>query len=56
MIAASMSTEEIHSPPDLIRSLVRSAMTKYPSGEPIATSPVSNQPSAVKLSAPAPCR
>ena len=28
MIAPSMSTELIHSPPDLIRSFVRSAMTK----------------------------
>jgi len=28
MIAASMSTEEIHSPPDLMRSFERSAMTK----------------------------
>ena len=28
MMSASMSTEEIHSPPDLMRSLVRSAITK----------------------------
>jgi len=56
MMAASMSTEEIHSPPDLIRSLVRSVMTKYPSGDPMAMSPVSNHPSSVKLVAPCPWR
>ena len=41
----STSIELIHSPPDLIRSLVRSTMIRNPSGVMRATSPVPNQPS-----------
>ena len=44
----SNSREEIHSPPDLIRSFVRSTRRMYPSGLTAPTSPVRNQPSAVK--------
>jgi hypothetical protein len=51
LIAAfSSSTELIHSPPDLITSLVRSVICKVPSGWRIATSPVSNQPCAFTAS------
>ncbi len=48
--AFSRSTELIHSPPDLIRSLVRSVMRTKPSSSIVATSPVRSQPSAVNLS------
>src|SRR6266545_3523852 len=41
----SSSTEEIHSPPDLMTSLARSVNTRNPSGEMVPTSPVRNQPS-----------
>jgi hypothetical protein len=47
MIAFSRSTELIHSPPDLIRSLVRSAMRMEPLASSAATSPVRIQPSSV---------
>jgi hypothetical protein len=53
MIAFSRSTEEIHSPPDLIRSLVRSAIRMLPSGDIAATSPVFIHPSGVVSSTPA---
>src|SRR5207342_599656 len=48
--AFSRSTDEIHSPPDLIRSLVRSVMRTKPSSSIAATSPVRSQPSSVNLS------
>ena len=51
MIMFSTSTLEIHSPPDLMRSLVRSVIWRYPSGSRVATSPVLNQPSSVKREA-----
>ena len=41
----SMSIELIHSPPDLITSLLRSVICRKPSGSIVATSPVGNQPS-----------
>ena len=47
----SSSTEEIHSPPLLIRSLVRSVIRMYPSELMAAMSPVRNQPPGVKCSA-----
>ena len=50
MMAFSRSTELIHSPPDLIKSLVRSQTLMYPSASMVATSPVRNHPSAVNLS------
>src|SRR5439155_9247041 len=50
MIIVSTSMDEIHSPPDLMRSLVRSVICTYPSGSMDATSPVRNQPSAVNRS------
>ena len=53
MIAFSRSTELIHSPPDLIRSLVRSAMRIEPYESIAATSPVFIQPSSVESTAPA---
>src|ERR1041385_9234948 len=46
----SRSTELIHSPPDLTRSLLRSTSLMQPSGSIVATSPVRNQPSAVQRS------
>ena len=46
----SSSTDEIHSPPDLIRSLVRSTSWMRPRSSIVATSPVCSQPSSVKLS------
>ena len=46
MTAFSNSTEEIHSPPDLITSLVRSEMVMYPWESSVPTSPVRNQPSS----------
>ena len=49
MIAFSRSTELIHSPPDLMRSFVRSVIFTMPCFETAATSPVRSQPSAVKL-------
>ena len=48
--AFSSSTEEIHSPPDLTRSLVRSASLMLPVASRVTTSPVRNQPSAVQRS------
>ena len=53
MIAFSRSTELIHSPPDLMRSLVRSAIRMEPYSSIAATSPVFIQPSAVVSSTPA---
>ena len=50
MSAFSRSTELIHSPPDLIRSLVRSVIFMKPSASMVATSPVRSQPSPVHLS------
>src|SRR5207237_769653 len=47
----SSATELIHSPPDLMRSLVRSVICRYPSGSMVTTSPVLNQPSRVHRSA-----
>jgi hypothetical protein len=40
----SSSIELIHSPPDLITSLLRSVIRMKPSGSIAATSPVGNQP------------
>ena len=53
MIAFSRSTELIHSPPDLIRSLVRSAIRIEPYSSMAATSPVFIQPSSVVSCTPA---
>ena len=50
----SRSTEEIHSPPDFTRSFERSQIRMQPCASIRTTSPVLNQPSAVKLSAPRP--
>ena len=50
----SSSIEEIHSPPDLITSLERSVMFMKPYSSMVATSPVSNQPSASNAEAPSP--
>jgi 3,4-dihydroxyphenylacetate 2,3-dioxygenase len=41
----SRSTEEIHSPPDLMTSLIRSVMVKKPRSSSVPTSPVRSQPS-----------
>jgi hypothetical protein len=41
----SRSIELIHSPPDLITSLLRSVICMKPSASMVATSPVGNQPS-----------
>ena len=49
-----MSTELIHSPPDLTRSLERSQILMQPRGSIVTTSPVWNQPSSVNFSAPSP--
>lgn len=43
MVAFSTSMEEIHSPPDLITSLLRSVMRMKPRESMLATSPVLNQ-------------
>ena len=51
MSSFSISTDEIHSPPDLMRSFVRSTNRMRPAESTTATSPVRNQPSLVKLSA-----
>src|SRR5918995_1661238 len=40
----SSSTEEIHSPPDLITSFARSVIVRKPSGVIVPTSPVDSQP------------
>ena len=48
----SRSTEEIHSPPDLTRSLDRSQILRFPRGSIVTTSPVWNQPSSVNFSVP----
>ena len=45
MAVFSMSIELIHSPPDLITSLLRSVICMKPSASMVATSPVGNQPS-----------
>ena len=45
MSSFSSSTDEIHSPPDLIRSLVRSTSRMRPRASTVATSPVRSQPS-----------
>ncbi len=50
MISFSSSTEEIHSPPDLMTSFVRSTRRMYPSPSIVATSPVRSQPSSVNES------
>ena len=47
MSTFSRSTELIHSPPDLMRSLVRSAIRIEPYSSIAATSPVFIQPSSV---------
>src|ERR1700704_3959360 len=47
MMAFSRSTDEIHSPPDLMTSLVRSTRRMYASGVTTAMSPVFSQPSSV---------
>src|SRR3954469_22901629 len=47
MMAFSRSTDEIHSPPDLMTSLVRSTRRMYPCGVTTAMSPVFSQPSSV---------
>ena len=52
MITFSRSTELIHSPPDLMRSLVRSAMRIEPYSSIAATSPVFIQPSSVDSCTP----
>ena len=44
MAMFSTSIELIHSPPDLITSLLRSVICKKPSASIVATSPVGNQP------------
>ena len=44
--AFSSSTEEIHSPPDLITSLARSVSGRKPSAVSEPTSPVRSQPSS----------
>lgn len=49
--AFSRSTEEIHSPPDLMTSLARSVRVRKPSAEMVPTSPVFSQPSSLNLSA-----
>jgi hypothetical protein len=49
--AFSRSTDEIHSPPDLITSFERSLIITYPFGWNDAMSPVLNQPSSVQRSA-----
>ncbi|CAM5633411.1 hypothetical protein SGLAM104S_08672 [Streptomyces glaucescens] len=49
--AFSSSTEEIHSPPDLMTSLARSVRVRKPSGEMVPTSPVFSQPSSLNFSA-----
>ena len=41
----SSSTEEIHSPPDLITSLTRSVIWKKPRSSMVPMSPVRSQPS-----------
>ena len=50
MSAFSSSTEEIHSPPDLITSLVRSMSLMNAVASSSATSPVRSQPSSVNFS------
>jgi hypothetical protein len=54
----SSSTEEIHSPPDLMMSFDRSVSRRNPSGVIAPTSPVANQPSwnFSEPSSPAPTR
>jgi hypothetical protein len=49
--AFSRSTDEIHSPPDLITSLARSLIWMKPRGWIETMSPVRNQPSSVQRSA-----
>jgi hypothetical protein len=44
MAMFSMSIELIHSPPDLMTSLLRSVICMKPSASMVATSPVGNQP------------
>ena len=51
----STSIELIHSPPDLITSLLRSVICMKPSGSIVATSPVGNQPS-ISGSPPSPLK
>ena len=46
----SISSELIHSPPDLIRSLDLSTIVKKPSQSIVAISPVENHPSLSKAS------
>jgi len=49
--AFSRSTEEIHSPPDLITSFERSLIAMKPRSSIETMSPVQNQPSSVQRSA-----
>ena len=51
MSAFSRSTDEIHSPPDLITSFDRSLIWMNPRGWIETMSPVRNQPSPVQRSA-----
>src|SRR5215213_2724039 len=46
------STEEIHSPPLFMRSLLRSVILMNPKRSMVTTSPVLNQSSSVNLSSP----
>src|SRR5262249_11226269 len=50
MIIVSTSIEEIHSPPDLMRSFGRAVLMTYPSGSLARTSPVLTHPSGGKRS------
>lgn len=45
----SSSTDEIHSPPDLMTSFTRSARTRYPSGDGVPASRVGGHPSWILL-------
>ena len=47
----STSIELIHSPPDLITSLLRSVICMKPSASIVATSPVGNQPVDQRIAA-----
>ena len=49
MAMFSTSIELIHSPPDLMTSLLRSVICIYPSASMVATSPVGNHPSTSGL-------
>jgi len=51
----STSMLEIHSPPDLMTSFVRSVICMYPRGSMVAMSPVENQPSLSTPCSPSCC-